>query len=93
MTAPCPEPVAPSGREYPGWRRWVSTTGRWWAVRDGALTAQQAAAGCVRQVHGPSEEVLDRRIREQERLAEAVAARAGGLAEWPSGWRGGGLLF
>jgi hypothetical protein len=29
----------------PGWRLWVSTTDRHWALRRGALTAAQIAAG------------------------------------------------
>jgi hypothetical protein len=86
MSASQPRSAAPPGLECPGWRTWVSTTGRWWAVREAALTGQQVDAGCVRQLHAASLEGLSRRISDQEALAAAAAAD---ISDWPPGWRGG----
>lgn len=89
MSTSQPGPSASPGRECSGWRTWVSTTGRWWAVREAALTARQVAAGCVRQLHAPTQEGLSRRISDQDSLGELAAAD---LADWPPGWRGGRVL-
>jgi hypothetical protein len=78
------------GLEYPGWRTWVSTTGRWWAVREAALTSRQVAAGCVRQLHAATPASLSRRISDQDALWAIAAAD---LTDWPPGWRGGRALF
>lgn len=83
--APPGQECAPPGQK-PGWRTWVSTTGRWWAVRDGALTSRQVTAGCVRQLHAETQEGLCRRISDQDALAAVAAAD---LSDWPPGWRGG----
>jgi hypothetical protein len=89
MTASQLGPAASAGLAYPGWRTWVSTTGRWWAVREAALTRGQVAAGCVPQLHAATQEGLTRRISGQEALCAIAAAD---LAAWPSGWRGGRAL-
>ena len=86
MSTSQPGSAAPPGLVCPGWRTWVSTTGRWWAVREAALTGRQVDVGCVRQLHAASPEALSRRIREQEALAAVAAAD---LSDWPAGWRGG----
>jgi hypothetical protein len=41
-----PGGFAQPAQDIPGWRLWVSSTGRWWALRQTALTAAQVAAGC-----------------------------------------------
>jgi hypothetical protein len=86
MSTSRPGPAASPGLQCPGWRTWVSTTGRWWAVREGTLTRRQAAAGCVRQLHAPTQEGLSRRISDQDALCAIAAAD---LTDWPPGWRGG----
>ncbi len=86
MIASQPGPAPPSELEHPGWRTWVSTTGRWWAVREAVLTRRQIAAGCVPQLHAATPEGLSRRISDQDALGEIAAAD---LADWPPGWRRG----
>jgi hypothetical protein len=86
MSASQRGPVASAGLECPGWQTWVSTTGRWWAVREATLTSRQISAGCLRQVHAATQEGLGKRISDQEALGAIAAAD---LADWPPGWRGG----
>jgi hypothetical protein len=60
MTAP-PGGHAQPPQDVPGWRLWVSATGRWWALRQTALTAGQVAAGCEPLIYaadGPALVVL-----------------------------------
>lgn len=50
------------------WGAWQSDTGWWWAARAAALTADEAAAGCVPHVHADTAHELLDRVREQDRL-------------------------
>jgi hypothetical protein len=81
MTASPPDPAGLISQQFPGWRAWVSQTGRWWAKHDGALTAGQADAGCLHLLHTYSPEELAARVREQEILRQhADEATA---SSWP----------
>jgi hypothetical protein len=45
---------------FPGWRLWISDTGRWWAFRTSAraLTIEQLRAGCRLIVQADDSETL-----------------------------------
>lgn len=50
--------------DFPGWRVWVSDTGRWWAFRAAArpLNIQQMRAGCRLIVQADTSEALQTAI-------------------------------
>jgi hypothetical protein len=75
---PPPDPAGWITQQFPGWRAWVSQTGRWWAKHDMALTAGQADAGCLHLLHTYSPEELAARVREQEILRRQHAAASTG---------------
>jgi hypothetical protein len=54
--------------QYPGWRAWVSQTGRWWAIYEQVLTAGQVSCGCLPLLQAEDRDGLAGRIREQETL-------------------------
>ncbi|GAB2802538.1 hypothetical protein GCM10027176_03870 [Actinoallomurus bryophytorum] len=62
--------------EFPGWRLWISDTGRWWAFRTSAcaLTIEQLRAGCRLIVQADTSDALYSAIR----AAEIEAERATG---------------
>jgi hypothetical protein len=51
--------------EFPGWRLWISDTGRWWAFRTSAcaLTIEQLRAGCRLIVQADTSAALYSAIR------------------------------
>lgn len=80
MTGSPPDPASLISQQFPGWRAWVSQTGRWWAKHDGDLTAGQADAGCLHLLHTYSSEDLADRVREQETLRQHADEAA---STWP----------
>jgi hypothetical protein len=91
-------PVA-IGARFPGWRAWISQTGRWWAIRDTTLTAAQISAGCLPLLHADNGEHLVARIGEQETLrgqdpAERLITRlqSAGLSDCRPGHSGNAKL-
>jgi hypothetical protein len=66
--------------EFPGWRLWISDTGRWWAFRTSAnaLTIEQMRAGCRLIVQADTSDALYSAIR-----AEIEAERR--MADGPPG--------
>jgi hypothetical protein len=52
----------------PGWRVWISATGRWWALRHDPLTAAQIAAGALPLLHADTGTGLAAQIRHQDQL-------------------------
>jgi hypothetical protein len=67
MTAP-PGGFTPPAQDIPGWRLWVSSTGRWWALRQTALTAAQVAVGCEPLIYAADGRVLTALISAQDDL-------------------------
>jgi hypothetical protein len=67
MKSPAPGVVAMRRleAEFPGWRLWISDTGRWWAFRTSAcaLTIEQLRAGCRLIVQADTSEALHSAIR------------------------------
>ena len=57
MTAP-PDGYDQPAQDHPGWRLWVSSTGRWWALRQIALTPAQITAGCQPLIYAPDNMAL-----------------------------------
>jgi hypothetical protein len=53
--------------DFPGWRLWVSDTGRWWAFRTArrALTIDQLRAGCRLIVQADDSDALYSAIKEE----------------------------
>jgi hypothetical protein len=53
--------------EFPGWRLWISDTGRWWAFRTSAcaLTIEQLRAGCRLIVQADTSDALYCAIRDE----------------------------
>jgi hypothetical protein len=51
--------------DFPGWRLWISDTGRWWAFRTSvsALTIDQIRAGCRLIVQADTSDALYSAIR------------------------------
>jgi hypothetical protein len=68
--------------EFPGWRLWISDTGRWWAFRTSAcaLTIEQMRAGCRLIVQADTADALYSAIR-VEIEAEIEAERRTGEAQ------------
>lgn len=69
MKSPAPG-VVEMGRleaEFPGWRLWISDTGRWWAFRTSAcaLTIEQLRAGCRLIVQADTSDALYSAIRDE----------------------------
>lgn len=56
----------------PGWRLWVSSTGRWWALRQTALTASQVAAGCEPLIYAADSLALAVLISAQDELTTGL---------------------
>ena len=65
MTTP-PGDFTQPDQDVPGWRLWVSSTGRWWALRQTALTAAQVAAGCQPLIYASDRPALSVLISAQE---------------------------
>jgi hypothetical protein len=68
--------------EFPGWRLWISDTGRWWAFRTSAcaLTIEQLRAGCRLIVQADTADALYSAVR-AEIEAEIEAERRTGEAQ------------
>jgi hypothetical protein len=64
--------------EFPGWRLWISDTGRWWAFRTSAsaLTIDQMRAGCRLIVQADTSDALYSAIRAEIEAARRVGQRA-----------------
>jgi hypothetical protein len=67
MTAP-PGGFAQPAQDIPGWRLWLSATGRWWALQQVALTAAQVTAGCRPLIYAADNPTLVTLIRAQDNL-------------------------
>lgn len=61
-----PDPNVAIRDQFPGWNAWISSTGRWWAIRKAILTAGQVADGSLPLLHAEDQAGLTRRIQEQE---------------------------
>jgi hypothetical protein len=68
MTGGSPDPAGQIGDSFPGWRAWVSQTGRWWAMHDAVLSRGQTATGCLPLLWAEDGDQLAARIQEQEAL-------------------------
>lgn len=68
MTGVSPDPAGWIGESYPGWRAWVSQTGRWWAMHDAVLSRGQTDAGCLPLLWAEDSDQLAARIQEQNAL-------------------------
>ncbi|WP_329248049.1 hypothetical protein OG417_00510 [Actinoallomurus sp. NBC_01490] len=64
--------------EFPGWRLWISDTGRWWAFRTeaSALTIEQLRAGCRLIVQADTSDALYTEIRAEIEAERRVASQA-----------------
>jgi hypothetical protein len=60
--------IAQIAKDFPGWRAWVSTTGRRWAMYNAVLVPGQVSAGCLPLLHAEDMDKLAARIREQDLL-------------------------
>lgn len=60
-------PMAILQADYPGWRAWLSSAGRWWAVRLGSEPVQ-VPDGWAKTVDGDNEAKLRAALDAQERL-------------------------
>jgi hypothetical protein len=63
--------------EFPGWRLWISDTGRWWAFRTSAsaLTIDQMRAGCRLIVQADTSDALYSAIRAEIDAAHRAAGK------------------
>jgi hypothetical protein len=59
----------------PGWRVWISASGRWWAIRRQPMTAAQIAAGALPLLDAATGTSLAARIRQQDHLHTVQPAR------------------
>jgi hypothetical protein len=61
--------------EFPGWRVWISDTGRWWAFRTEScpLTIDQLRAGCRLLVQADTSEALHAAIQAEVEAERRVA--------------------
>lgn len=59
---------------FPGWRVWVSQTGRWWAMREAVLSRSQADAGCLPLLWAEDADQLAARIQEQKARTDHFGA-------------------
>jgi hypothetical protein len=59
-------------QDQPGWRLWVSSTGRWWALRQTALTPAQITAGCRPLIYAPDNPALTALIGAQNELTKRL---------------------
>jgi hypothetical protein len=85
VTAP-PGGYAQPAQDHPGWRLWVSSTGRWWALRQTALTATQITAGCRPLIYASDSAALTVMIRAQNDLTKRLQP------DWMPGHSGAGRL-
>jgi hypothetical protein len=69
VTAP-PGCCAQPAQDHPAWRLWVSSTGRWWALRQTALTPAQITAGCRPLIYASDNPALTELISAQNELAK-----------------------
>jgi hypothetical protein len=67
-----PGGFAQPAQDIPGWRLWVSSTGRWWALRQTTLTAAQVAAGCQPLIYATDSRALAALISAQDELTNRV---------------------
>ena len=63
--------------EFPGWRLWISDTGRWWAFRTSscALTIEQLRAGCRLIVQADTSDALYSAIRAEIEAEQRTAGQ------------------
>ena len=78
----------------PGWRIWISATGRWWALRRDPLTAAQITAGALPLLHADTGTGLAAQIRRQANLnpGPAAAGHASDLPRRPPRHNPGGAM-
>jgi hypothetical protein len=69
-----PGGCAQPAQNIPGWRLWVSSTGRWWALCQTVLTATQVTAGCQPLIYAPTSPALAALIDEQDALRASCPA-------------------
>jgi hypothetical protein len=64
--------------EFPGWRLWISDTGRWWAFRTSAnaLTIEQMRGGCRLIVQADTSDALYSAIRAEIEAERRMAGEA-----------------
>lgn len=85
MTEHSIDPAEWISGQYPGWRAWVSQTGRWWAIYDQILTAGQVSSGCLPLLQAEDGDKLADRIREQETLRAQHPTQRLADSRWPPG--------
>jgi hypothetical protein len=61
--------------DYERWRVWLSDTGKWWAARKEALTADELIVGCVPFLQADDPDELRQKINAEEQLTAHLAAR------------------
>lgn len=71
-----------------GWKMWVSTSGRHWAMREAVLSPGQIADGSLPLLHAEDAAGLAARIREQEMLRELEPGDRLRLGPPDSTWTG-----
>jgi hypothetical protein len=65
--------VAAIEADYERWRVWLSDTGRWWAARKEALTADELSAGCVPFLQADDPDELRQKLEAEEQLTARLA--------------------
>lgn len=58
---------------YRKWTIWQSDLGRWWAIREGAISPAQSACGVVGSLDADDLAGLADQLAEQEQIREATA--------------------
>jgi hypothetical protein len=67
------EQVAQLEAEFPGWRIWRSSAGRWWATRTGSVLKQEAlGTGRVMTVDADDEQSMRKELAAQARLDREI---------------------
>ena len=64
--------------DYERWRVWLSDTGKWWAARREALTANELSAGGVPFLQADDPDELGQKIDAEEHLTDRLAEKAAG---------------
>jgi hypothetical protein len=70
MSGPGTGHPSDDGGSIPGWKLWVSASGRHWAMREDVLSPGQIADGSLPLLHAEDAAALAARIREQETLRQ-----------------------
>jgi len=65
--------------EFPGWRIWRSSAGRWWATRTGSVLQREAlGTGRVMTVDADDEQSMRQELAAQARLDREIEDEVGG---------------